>query len=300
MKENGFKIRFENVNLSSNSGPNSFANKLYKELTKNGHSINTNLEYDMALCFIEDLSNLPSKNLFQRLDGIYFNTAGDYQLQNSNILRTYNRAKGVIFQSAFNKRLTEIYFGEHKNNIIIHNGADVEFIKTVKPTQNAVLDRYKNVWCCAASWRPHKRLKDNIRYFLEHQEKNDCLVIAGNPDYHVNEPNVFYVGNLDTEPLFSLYKRSKYFIHLAWLDHCPNVVVDARASGCKIICSSAGGTKEIAGLEATIVEEAQSDYKPTKLYSPPRLDFSTKVKNNFDTCYNIKNVAERYLEFITK
>ena len=38
--------------------------------------------------------------------------------------------------------------------------------------------------------------------------------------------------------LLSLYKRSKYFIHLAWLDHCPNVVVDARASGLIVIGST--------------------------------------------------------------
>ena len=64
------KIRFENVNLSSNSGPNSFAQKLEKKIVEAGHTIVGN-NYDAALCFIEDHSNLMGNNLFQRLDGIY-------------------------------------------------------------------------------------------------------------------------------------------------------------------------------------------------------------------------------------
>ena len=55
---------------------------------------------------------------------------------------------------------------------------------------------------------------------------------------------------------------SAAFIHLAWLDHCPNVVVDARAAACQIICSSAGGTKEIAGPSAIVIEEDEWDFEP--------------------------------------
>ena len=117
----------------------------------------------------------------------------------------------MIFQSSFNKKLTETFFGEHLNSTIIHNGADLELIKTVQPLENEVLSRYENVWSCAASWRSHKRLKDNMEYFLTHKGKNDCLVVAGKPDYHYKDPNVFYVGNLDQLKLYSLYKRSKYF-----------------------------------------------------------------------------------------
>jgi len=143
-------------------------------------------------------------------------------------------------------------------------------------------------------------LKDNIRYFLEHKGENDCLVVAGKPDYYVKDPNIFYVGELSYEKLLSLYKRSKYFLHLAWLDHCPNVVVDARASGCQIVCSSAGGTREIAGLDSTIIMEDEWDYKPTKLYSPPPLNFQRKIKNIYDVEYNMSTVTEKYIKFINK
>jgi glycosyltransferase involved in cell wall biosynthesis len=293
------KIRFENVDFNSSSGPNSFAAKLKKYLERSGHRIAWH-NYDSVLCFIETRNDFEGKRLFQRLDGIYFNTEQDYKQQNANILKTYKRADGVIFQSNFNKKLITKYFGEHKNSIVIHNGADLELIEKIKPIRNEILDEYENIWSCASSWRPHKRLKENINYFLEHKGNNDCLIVAGPTKEKINDPNIFYAGNLPYEKLLSLYKSSKYFIHLAWLDHCPNVVVDARASGCQIICSGAGGTKEVAGPNAAIIEEEEWDFKPVKLYEPPKLDFSNKAENHFDISYNMVEVTKQYIGFINE
>ena len=294
-------IHFENVNTQSTSGPNHFASKLIKYIDANTDGFK---EPDARLCFIESQRKQFDKiPLFQRLDGIYFNKVQDYKKQNRNIKRTYDNADGVIFESEFNKQLITRYFGEHKNSIVIHNGADVEYIESIKPLQG-MLDGYEHVWCCASSWRPHKRLNENIKYFLEHSSKNDCLVIAGGNLEYLEQvkitrtPNVFYVGELNIKYLTALYKRADYFIHLAWLDHCPNVVVDARASGCQIICSSAGGTMEIAGLDAIVIEEDEWDFKPVKLYKPPKMDFYKKVKNNIEVDYNMKTVAKKYRNFI--
>ena len=293
-------IHLENVNLKSTSGPNHFASKLIKYMDA---TFDSNKAPDAKLCFIEShrvrLFQTDNVPMFQRLDGIYFNTAQDYKLQNENIKRTYDNVDGVIFQSNFNKQLITRYFGEHKNSTVIHNGADIEYIDSVPLLSNSKLDKYENIWCCASSWRPHKRLSENIKYFLEHSSEKDCLIIAGDKDEKIlKDDRIHYVGKINFLQLTSLYKRSKYFLHLAWLDHCPNVVVDARASGCQIICSSAGGTKEIAGENAIIIEEEEWNFKPVKLYEPPLLDFSKKIKNNWDVDYNMKNVANKYKSFI--
>ena len=105
------------------------------------------------------------------------------------------------------------------------------------------------------------------------------------------------MGNLDIHTLISLYKKSDYFIHLAFLDHCPNVVVDAAACGCKIICSSSGGTKEVA-IGATLIEEDEWDFKPLKLYDPPELDFTRKVNNECSTNIDMSYVAAQYSKFL--
>jgi len=237
--------------------------------------------------------------LIQRLDGIYFNSVQNYELQNANIKRTFNNASGVIYQSHFNKNLITKYFGEHKNSTVIHNGADIEYIENVSPIQAKILDKHETVWSCASSWRPHKRLQENIQYFLEHSSQNSCLVVAGQVDsVPIHDEKIYYVGNLSIKNLISLYKRSKFFVHLAWLDHCPNVVVDARASGCKIICSNSGGTREIAGLDAVVVEEDEWDYEPIELYKPPKLSFNKTVQNTYNIDCSMRDVAEKYLAFL--
>jgi glycosyltransferase involved in cell wall biosynthesis len=94
--------------------------------------------------------------------------------------------------------------------------------------------------------------------------------------------------------LFSLYRAADYFISLAWLDHCPNAVIEARAAGAHVICTSAGGTEEVAGLDSTVIEEDEWDFKPCKLYQPPQLDFSRKRPGKFETNVDIRYVAEQY------
>ena len=107
-----------------------------------------------------------------------------------------------------------------------------------------------------------------------------------------------FLHELDYMSLLSLYKRSSTFVHLAYLDHCPNVVVDARASGCKIVCSTAGGTREIAGTNALIIEEDNWDMSPVDLYNPPQINFDKVVDNNINTDYNMKVVANKYIDFM--
>ena len=291
------KLSLENVNLNSNSGPNSFGQKLFKYMPSCGVTFENTPEPDAYLCFIESGRATHNAPLFQRLDGIYFNSSFDYTAQNSNIKRTYDMAKGVIFQSNFNKELTFKYFGPHSKYAIIHNGADLDLINSIEKIK---IDKYENIWSCASSWRPHKRLKENIRYFLEHSGPNDGLIVAGNVEDKVKHERIHYVGELTTEKLFSLYKASRFFLHLAWLDHCPNVVVDALACGCQIICSSAGGTKEIAGENAIIIQEDDWDFSPIELYNPPPMDFARKHENiwNVNREYDMTSVSKKYYNFM--
>ena len=290
-------IHVENVNTDSNSGPNSFASKLMKYMYKNDNTFYSSKDPDVILSFIESRREIPSNcPLIQRLDGIYFNTTQDYKQMNANIKKTYEKANGVVFQSQFNKELVFKYFGPHENYKIIHNGADVDLIDKTEPFEKS---KYQKIWTCASSWRPHKRLNDNINYFIEHSDENDGLIIAGSVDSkdQVKHERIHYFGNLNQRELIKLYKSSDYFLHLAWLDHCPNVVVDARASGCRIICSSTGGTKEIAGKDAIVIQEEEWDFSPLNLYDPPEMDFSKKIDNPFDSNYNMGEVAKKYEDF---
>lgn len=266
-----------------------------KSVKKLGHEISTDvIDPDVQLSFISATRKVAPMAL--RLDGIYFNNKQDWNGLNAPIRRSFDASDLVIYQSNFNKALTEKYFGE-KRSVVVNNGTCTQDIEKVKVLENSRLDSFDEVWCCSSSWRPHKRLKDNIGYFLENAPERACMVVAGeNPDFRISHPRVLFSGQLPWDVCVSLYKRSKYFVHLAFLDHCPNVVVDARASGCKIVVASSGGTKEIAGLDATIVEDIEWDYSPLELYNPPPLDFSKSYKNKHDSNIDIDFVAKRYIE----
>ena len=169
-----------------------------------------------------------------------------------------------------------------------------------------IIPKDAEVWSCASSWRPHKRLNDNLRYFLENAPKDAHFVIAGGganqDDFRgmtgFDYSRVHHLKELDYMSLLSLYRRSTKFIHLAYLDHCPNVVVDARACGCHIICTDAGGTVEIAGPNSTIIHEDEWDFNPVMLYQPPVLDFSKKIDNTYNVDYDMTTVSQKYLTFL--
>ncbi len=295
-------IFLDNVDLMSTSGPNHFGNKLKNSLESLGCTFGFEKPVDVQLSFISVRNRIPSVPLFLRLDGIYFNSKFDFNQQNSPILDSYRKADGVIFQTQFNKDLIFNYFGKHHNYSIIRNGANLEFIQNIRPFNHQIISRARKIWSCASSWRPHKRLDENIRYFLEHSGPSDCLLVAGDVprENHLKNHRIFYLGNLPIEELMSIYKVSDYFIHLAWLDHCPNVVVDALSCGCKIVCSSSGGTKEIAGEGATVILEEEWDFSPVDLYNPPKLDFNKTSTNKLTYINDIKKVGKQYKSFLER
>ena len=283
-------ILLDNVNIFSKSGPNHFGAKLVKYLDRLGNKCMLPPQdgADVKLSFIETRQIIKTEPLVLRLDGIYFDPDQNYELKNGNIVRSYQQADGVIFQSEFNR------------DISFKNGADIEYMDTINPLVHPKLDNFETVWCCAATWRRWKRLKENIMYFLQHSGPKDCLVVAGHVDAKdaIVHNRIFFVGDIDVQSLYALYKRSKYLIHLARYDSCPNVVVDARAAGCQIICSSIAGTKEIAGPDAIMIYEDPWDYSPASTTNLPEISFDKVVENSYNTNIDMTDVSKRYNEFL--
>ena len=142
-------------------------------------------------------------------------------------------------------------------------------------------------------------MNENIRYFLEHANEKTALIVAGvkSGPYDDHE-RVLYVGELNWQTLISLYKRASTFVHLAFHDNCANVMIDARAAGCKIVCASCAGSSSIAGPDAIIIDEDDWDPQPIELYKPPRLDFSRVRRNGIESTIDIRDVTKRYTEFL--
>jgi glycosyltransferase involved in cell wall biosynthesis len=293
------KVFPHNFNPNSNSGPNKFTRQLFRNIVKNFSITMTGnqSDADVEFCLIQQQAH-KVKPMLLRLDGIYFNSEQDYDTQNKPIKYAYDNADLVIFQSEFNKNLTEHWFGKHRNSKVIHNAPDLDLIKNVNPVYwDKKYPKDTELWSCASSWRPHKRLKENIKYFKEFAPRDAIMAIAGSgaiqEDIDTGDGRVFYLGDLDYISLLSLYRRSSTFVHLAYMDHCPNVVVDAQAAGCKIICSSTGGTSEIVS-NGNIVFEKEWDYSPIKLYEPPPINFDNIITVSNKSSSNIEECSKKY------
>lgn len=259
------------------------------------------------LAFIESRSELRSgAKLVQRLDGIWFKPE-DFDTKNTTIKKTYEKSDHVIFQSSFDKEMIEYHWGPAHQSSVIHNGINLEKVEITNPQIREIRNRFERIFVSSASWHRQKRLKENIELFLNvaGSDDNSCLIVLGkNPDFLVSHPRIFYTGEIDQRSCLEIYRSSDWMIHLAWLDHCPNVVVEALSQGCPVICSSSGGTSEIVRQNGIIVDEKFSyDFRLIDYDNPPEIlceaDISRKISVNAEYL-DIEAVAKRYESVISK
>lgn len=293
------RLHFSNVNFSSNTGPNTFAYRLADCLTRRGYQIvDHNDEYDVFLCFIEPASRPRAGSKFiQRLDGIWFKP-DQYETHNRGIRWAYDNCHHVVWQSEFDKKMTEKWWGQ-KEGSVIHNGISKEKID-ISPEFLDLKRQSGRIFTCSANWHRQKRLKENIELFQKIAANNDRLIVLGsNPDYLVEDSRIVYAGSQPHNVCLQTYAISDWFIHLAWLDHCPNVVVEALSQGCPVICTDSGGTQEIVKNNGHILkEDSQYLFQLCDYDKPPDINFDKfviseriKVENYY---LDIEKVCDKY------
>jgi len=294
------KIHFSNVDFSSQTGPNTFGHRLASELGIRGYEIVRHTDdYDIFLCFIEPASMpVKGKKFILRLDGIWFKP-DQFETHNRNIKWAYDNSSCVVWQSGFDKGMTERWWGERKGKVI-GNGISLNQVE-VSSDILKIKESFNKIFVCAASWHRQKRLKENIKLFKKISNKDDALFVLGkNPDYIDNSKNIFYPGQLSHSQCLQLYKVSDWFIHLAWLDHCPNVVIEAMSQDCAIICTDSGGTKEIVRDNGIIIKEKKKyNFELADYDNPYDIEIPDLKLDNIeiDKSYiDIKNVADKYEE----
>lgn len=319
------KIYFDNVDMSSRSGPNSFAKRLAKALANRGHILADPDDYDVAIVFIEQSPRLDtSKPFVQRLDGIWFKP-DEFSVKNVGIKRTYDAATAVVFQSEFNRKQVTGWWGEHKYDAVIHNGIDPLEIRTALTQQQQVsLQNLRNdfdkLFVCSSNWHPQKRLKANVEFF-QHLKRtkfpNAGLLILGNNadaaalrsvDRYI-KPSIFYAGSISHEACLQVYSQADYMIHLAWLDHSPNTVVESLGCGCPVIHTSDGGTRELVGVNGILLQEQVAyDYTLRDYDNPPDIiveqdivwkDFDSAQRYAMGSIVDIKYVVEAYEDILS-
>lgn len=296
------KIKFaENLNRTD-SGKHKFLNRLAKQLEKLDVEVVNSGRADIFLHIGRDYEKHKCKHSVMRIDGLLFNTDLNYKKRNKNILKAINASDSLIYQGPFCKRAFEKFFGIDKRCASIFNGADPsEFLE-----RRSKLD---NLFFTHCNWRPHKRLKNTCDGFLKALEMglDADLVIAGKADYKIEHNRIKYVGWIGGKALKNYLSRSIATVHLAWIDWCPNSMIESAIAQCPLIYSDSGGSADVGAGSGIPIKDVQWDFKPCQHYDPPILNheeigramiklldgFEMRPKNDL----NINYIATNYLNF---
>ena len=259
------------TNLHRGSGgPWFFARRLAEELKNSG--LNHDAESNNRITLIKGTPK-PEANNILRLDGLYFFKCRE----NKAIFKAYESYDHIVFQGKFCKDQYEAFTGTVRPHTTIRNGVDdaffnpsTEIIKTDNP-----------VVVASAHWRRHKRLDEIVEAFSSPKLKNvELWVLNGKGFKKPVTENVKLLNNYPLPKLPGVLQSCTAMIHLAWLDWCPNSVVEGLASGLPVLCSHNGGTKELVKDDGIVIQ-LEEDYKigtKLNLYSPPKVDINVVVK----------------------
>ena len=230
-------------NTTTRTGPGNFARNLAVELcdlgmvfTRYGCDVNIINAYGKPI---------PLSKQLARLDGLYFdigNSVGDTEKKNKLLRAVYSGVDGIIFQSQFNFQQYKHTFGAVDVPMsIIMNGAGREFY----PGQGCLDFGHKKNICCAANWRSHKRLSQIIKAFALLPVNDYRLFVVGEcSDYNLQAlENIIFTGSISATHFSELLRNMDAFVHLSWLDSCPNVVVEALRCGVPVVSSNQGDTR---------------------------------------------------------
>lgn len=308
------KIHFDNVNLNSSSGPNTFGNRLARRFFEAGHEVVlTATGADVSLVFIERSGAPLANKVVQRLDGIWFKPH-EFETKNAGIKDLYHKANATIFQSEFDLKMVTKHWNapgmwnQPGRGIVIRNGIDINPLKQINiPKLAEMRAAYDQIYVCSSNWHAQKRLDANVALFeqLRQKHSNSCLIIMGaHPDFRAHGLHVFYTGAVEPEVYNEVYAAANWMLHLAWADHCPNVVVEALAQGTPVVCSEVGGTKELIGGYGLVLKEEAYNFELADYDRPPKIDV-TQVDDLPDrkildygsiADIDIRNVADRYIK----
>lgn len=228
-----------------------------------GHSVTTNLSDspDVQLCGVRIgiNSKLPK---VQRIDGIYYDSATDYNGRNMEISNSHSIADGIIYQSAYSKTLIEKLLKPRKPSAkydVIYNGIEPDW------TGEHVKHEGINI-TVTGKHRRHKRLKEIIELFLEYykQYPESKLHIFGrlHDNKEVKHKDIKYYGHVERKHMVEVLKRTDFSIHLSKRDSCPNSVVEMIGVGIPVITTNnCGGATEMCQMaKGCIVVDGDGSY----------------------------------------
>lgn len=225
------------------------------------------------------IKNKTTKPIVIRFDGVYHDSAIDYESKNSSMREAAKKASQIICQSDFGKSMVMNYLDADSKKIsIIHNGSNPNAEWSMPEL------KHKHNFIAVAVWRPHKRLRETILSFLIADIPDSVLRVFGKFGSGMDDSIKKYAGDKvifmdqvsDRSVLIGHMRAATAMIHLCWFDCCPNSVVEAINQQCPVVCSNQGGTHELVSPSGGYVLDLDDEYfyAPVDLYNPPKININ--------------------------
>ena len=150
----------------------------------------------------------------------------------------------TIFQSNYGKYATMQKYPVIKNDgVVIYNPVDID---TFSPLGERVDFPYKIKICCATFSTNKKKGLSHVYRLAEQFEEFD-FILCGRLDGAPDLRNIHLMGMLDNVELAKVMRSCDLFLFPSENEACPNVVLEAMASGLPVIYKDSGATSEIVG-----------------------------------------------------
>jgi len=161
-------------------------------------------------------------------------------------------AEVVVYQSDFAKKLCERWCGD---GIVIYNGVDTALFNSLGKSIEAKVSQKEVYLFVNHSSNVNKRFEEALYKFSEkwRDNQNIELWLVGrcdgeehNYDFIAGEKVRNFGVIEDRKELARIYRSADYLLYPAFADACPNVVLEARASGLIVAGTNpVGGTQEL-------------------------------------------------------
>ncbi|MGQ0732901.1 MAG: glycosyltransferase [Acidobacteriota bacterium] len=227
--------------------------RAYLERAGVGHTVDLDGEYDTL--FVNSwvvpyrtVSRVkrarPDLRVVQRVDGAAQDygrpEVSDWQQARVNLL-----ADLTIFQSRYSRYSTREKFTViAQDGPIIYNPVDVELFQPEGPRAD-LPPGVPRVAC--ASWSTNRAKGTWLIDRIAAEHPDTCFVLCGRFKDVQPRANVARLGHLSRRDLAAALRACDVFLNLSENDPCPNVVLEALASGLPVLFRDSGGVPELVG-----------------------------------------------------
>jgi glycosyltransferase involved in cell wall biosynthesis len=265
-----------NMTGRGKGGPQVWTGRLRAMLEKRGYTVTLDIKEDWsAALFIIGSEGLDrtleyGRTVGYRVAGGYlprwFDVMGqtmkpEHHAVNAAITRALELADTVIYQSNFSKeQLDQNLYARRDRFAVIHNGVDLDAFSP-RAHQEAGPPVLGTVGAMRYAYRLRTFFEMSKRIEIPHR-----LLIVGSLDEEAqsvmndyrNDPRIgsrtMHQPYVPPDRLPHYYGQMSVLIHPVSGDWCPNVVVEALASGVPVVTPQFGGTSELVGEGGRVFE----------------------------------------------